>query len=68
MKVFKKRILQCFIFLACLYLVLLIPDFSGNDPIIKASQKPFAWNKDDLWNQLEIDFVKAKQMDPANGF
>ena len=65
MKVFKKRILQCFIFLACLYLVLLIPDFSGNDPIIKASQKPFAWNKDDLWNQLEIDFVKAKQMDPA---
>ena len=62
MKVPKKRILQAVILMTVLYLLLLIPDFSGNVHIIKAGQKPFAWNKDALWKQLENDFVKAKQL------
>lgn len=59
MKVFKKRLFQCFIFIAGVYLLLLIPDLPGNDPIIKANKKPFTWNKDHLWKQLENDFIKA---------
>lgn len=62
MKILKKRILQLLAVLVILYLVLLIPDFGKTSPIIKATHKPFTWNKDDLWKQLENDFVKAKQL------
>ncbi len=64
MRILKKRILQFLVFLAILYLVLLIPDFGDTKPIIKGSAKPFTWAKDDLWKQLENDFVKAKQLTP----
>ena len=64
MNIFKKRILKFLAFLVILYLVLLIPDFGDTKPIIKGSAKPFTWAKDDLWKQLENDFVKAKQFTP----
>ena len=62
MRIIKKIILQFIGFLAILYVVLLIPDFGKNSPVIKATHKPFTWNKDDLWKKLESDFVKAKQL------
>jgi len=65
MKILKKRILQCLIYIVALYLLLLIPDFAANKPIIKAAQQPFTWNEDHLWKQLETDFVNAKKMDQS---
>ncbi len=50
--------------LALLYAVLLIPDCSERD-IQRASDKPFAWNKDDLWAQLEQRFQRAQAMAPS---
>jgi len=58
MKKFKKRALQVTGALCILYLLLLIPD-RNNSVIIKASETPFAWNKDSLWLQLEADFRDA---------
>ena len=65
MRILKKKILQFLAFLAILYLVLLIPDFGDSKPIIKGSAKPFTWNKDRLWEKLENNFVKAKQLKPG---
>lgn len=58
-KKFKKRLLQILIGLLILYLVLLIPD-SNNTTIINATEKPFIWNKDAVWLQLENDFENAQ--------
>ncbi len=58
MNKFKKRALQIIVALCLLYLLLLIPD-SNKSPIIKATETPFAWNKDSLWLQLEDDFRDA---------
>ena len=59
MKKNKKRLLRVLLTFVILYLLLLIPD-SNNTTIIHASQKPFTWNKDDYWLQLENDFKAAK--------
>ena len=46
-------------FLVGLYLLLLIP--SGKTSTIPAgNKKPFAWNRDALWNKLELDFTIAR--------
>ncbi len=55
----KKISLQILIALSLLYLVLLIPD-SNNTTILKATEKPFTWNKDAAWLQLENDFKNAQ--------
>jgi hypothetical protein len=60
MKKAKKRLLQGLGVLVVMYLLLLIPD-SNNTTIIKAAEKPFTWNRDALWLQLENDFIGAKQ-------
>jgi len=65
MKFLKKRVLPFLIFLALLYLLLLIPDTGNNGHVVQATGKPFAWNKDDLWKQLETDFIHAKQLRSA---
>ena len=54
----KKVSLQILIGLSVLYLLLLIPD-SNNTAIIKAIEKPFVWDKDAVWLQLENDFKNA---------
>ncbi len=56
----KKRFLQILIVMSALYLLLLIPDFNRTT-ILKATEKPFTWNKDDLWLQLEHDFRVARK-------
>lgn len=60
----KKKILQGLFVVACLYLVLLIPDsnkpFSPNEP----GGIPFIWNQDEFWEKLEHDFIVSKKMQP----
>lgn len=56
----KKRLLQILMVLSALYLLLLTPDFNKTS-ILQATQKPFTWNKDDLWLQLENDFRVARK-------
>ena len=60
----KKKILYGLFVVACLYLVLLIPD--SNKPVlpIESGGIPFAWNQDDFWEKLEHDFIVAKKMQP----
>jgi len=65
MKIVKRRIVQLLGLLIVLYLILLIPDFANKSPLVKANAKPFTWNKDQLWLQLENDFRNAKQMQPV---
>ena len=60
MKKSIKRLLACLVALTIIYILLLIPD-SNNASINAATQKPFAWNRDSLWNQLENNFKKAKE-------
>ena len=64
MKIFKKRIIQCLGFLAILYLLLLIPDWQITAPIITGNKKPFFWNRDSLWLQLEKKSQQAKMFEP----
>lgn len=48
-----------------LYLALLIPDPAPDDPVIRDGKKPFAWNRDSLWNSLEAIFNEEKKADPV---
>lgn len=45
--------------LLVLYCLLLIPGKEDSN-IIKATARPFKWNRDTVWQQLEDDFIKAK--------
>ena len=56
---FKKRLIRILFILFALYLILLIPD-SDKRNIVKAVDKPFAWNQDSVWNLLEAEFKSAK--------
>ena len=49
--------------LAVIYLVLLIPDAKEKNPGMVTGNKPFAWNRDSLWSQLEDLFKDARQME-----
>jgi Permuted papain-like amidase enzyme, YaeF/YiiX, C92 family len=63
MKKFAKRILYLTIALAVLYLLLLIPDSKEKTIAAETGKKPFAWNRDAQWLQMEELFRLAKQMD-----
>lgn len=65
MKKFTKRILYFIAALALLYLILLIPDSKDKDFKADTGKKPFAWNRDVQWREMEELFRKAKQMDTA---
>lgn len=55
------RVVKISVLLILAYFILMIPDF--NRPEIKmAGNKPFAWNSDSLWHQLELNFITAKQI------
>jgi len=45
--------------LACLYLVLLIPEGAPPAPT-GAGKQPFAWNQNAIWSELERQFVQAR--------
>jgi hypothetical protein len=63
MKKFTKRILYFIAALAVLYLLLLIPDSKEKNVTVETGKKPFAWNRDAQWKQMEELFKQAKQMD-----
>jgi hypothetical protein len=63
MKKFTKRIMYCIAALGVLYIVLLIPDSKENDYKAETGKRPFAWNRDAQWLQMEELFKQAGQMD-----
>ncbi len=65
MKKFTKRILYFIVALAILYILLLIPDSKEKNVKVETGKKPFAWNRDAQWQQMEELFKQAKQMDTA---
>jgi hypothetical protein len=65
MKKFAKRILYFIAALALLYLILLIPDSKDKDFKAETGKRPFAWNRDAQWKEMEELFRQAKQMDTA---
>lgn len=58
----QKKIRSSFLFIAALYLTLLIPD-TETVTISKPSSIPFEWKQDSLWQKLEQDFARAQQED-----
>jgi Permuted papain-like amidase enzyme, YaeF/YiiX, C92 family len=62
MKKIKKNLLRTIVGLAALYLVLLIPESADNTINLPSGKKPFVWNQDSLWQQMENNFKLAKQM------
>lgn len=65
MKKFAKKILYFIAALAVLYLVLLIPESKDKDFKADTGKKPFTWNRDAQWKEMEELFRQAKQMDTA---
>jgi hypothetical protein len=65
MKKTGKRILYFIAALAGLYLLLLIPDVKEKKFTAETGKKPFAWNRDAQWSQMEELFKQARQMDTA---
>ena len=63
MKKFKRIILYFIAVLTLVYLLLLIPDAKEKNITIEAGKKPFAWNRDAQWKEMEELFRQAKQMD-----
>ena len=63
MKKFTKRILYFIAALAIIYLLLMIPDFGEKTIDIDTGKKPFTWNRDAQWQQMEELFRQARQMD-----
>ena len=63
MKKFAKKILYFVAFLAIIYLLLLIPDAKEKSISNQTGKKPFAWNRDAEWLQMEELFKQAKIMD-----
>lgn len=60
-----RRLLgRCLLALACLYLLLMIPE--GAPPTPKgAGKQSFAWQRDAFWSALENEFLQARGKDPA---
>jgi len=65
MKKTGKVILTIGSALLLVFLILLIPDSPPGETIHKAGEKPFTWNKDDLWKGLEKTFREETMADPA---
>ena len=57
-----KTFLKILLLIVGLYFLLLIPSPNFQDKPEKASKTPFIWNQDELWEQLEITFQKAKDI------
>ncbi len=62
MKKFKIQIIKVLSLAFLLYLLLMIPDAQKRETLVEANARPFAWNSDKLWEQLENDFRKSKQL------
>lgn len=56
----KSRIAAGALFASTVVLLLLIPGSSPSVPAAKAGARPFAWNRDALWQSLEGRFTAAR--------
>src|ERR1700754_4001482 len=65
MNFFLKRLLYFTAALAVIYLLLLIPDSKEKNFTVDTGKKPFTWNSDSLWLQMEEQYRQARQMDNA---
>jgi Permuted papain-like amidase enzyme, YaeF/YiiX, C92 family len=65
MKKITKRILYLIAALGLLYLLLLIPDSKEKNVTVETGKKPFAWNRNAEWLQMEELFKQARLMDTA---
>lgn len=65
MKKFKKIAGSIVTVLVLAYALLLIPDFKNTGNMVQAGKKPYFWNSDKLWQQMEQQFKNAKQLSPA---
>jgi hypothetical protein len=63
MKKFAKNFLYFIAAMAILYILLLIPDSKEYDFNTETGKRPFAWNRDAQWLQMEELFKQARQMD-----
>ena len=59
-----KKIYKVLLIVAGLYFLLLIPLPQNTVELQKASQSPFVWDQDALWENLEKTFLKAREMPP----
>ncbi len=57
-----KKIFRFLIIITGLYFLLLIPLPQNKQELQKASQIPFIWNQDKLWEALETSFQQAKKI------
>ena len=55
-----KKFITFLLIIAGLYLLLLIPMPENKSEPQKASEIPFIWDQDALWENLEIAFLRAK--------
>jgi hypothetical protein len=55
---------RCFLAIACLYLLLLIPEPAPPTPK-GAGKRAFVWRRDAFWSSLETEFQQARGKDPA---
>ncbi len=55
---------RCLLALACLYLLLLIPEAKPPPPK-GAGKQAFTWNRDAFWSELETRFREARTLDGA---
>lgn len=64
MKKLIKVCLRIVMALILLYLILLIPDTNNNTKVVTAGAQPFYWNRDNVWQLMEQQFVDAKKTAP----
>ena len=57
-----KKVILGVKLLVILYLILLIPIPEKEENLIEPTQNPFIWNQDEVWENLELSFLKAKSL------
>ena len=62
----KKNIVRIFAAIVLIYLLLMIPDSSETPILVSATEAPFEWASDSLWNKLETDFEHLLKNNKTN--
>lgn len=57
----RIRLLLMMCFITAVYALLLIPDTPSNS-VNPALSKPFGWNRDERWQQLQLKFESVRQL------
>ncbi|RNC83045.1 MAG: hypothetical protein ED557_10010 [Balneola sp.] len=57
----KKILIYTLLALVVIYGLLLIPDNSSINIESEGNSTPFVWNQDSRWDQLEVEFLRAKE-------